>query len=105
MIRLIIQLGPKAGISEQQFFDHWRQVHKPLVEALPGIRRYVQSRACEANMPFPSGAAAVAELWFDSVEALQAAWRSPQEQLAKADAETFIDVASLSMTVVSELSS
>lgn len=103
MIKLIILLGPKAGIPEQQFFDHWQKVHKPLVEQLPGIRRYRQSRAHDAGMPFASGCAAVAELWFDSVEALQAAWRSPQELAAKADAETFIDVNSLSMIVVSEV--
>ena len=102
MIKLIILLRPKAGIPEQQFFDHWRTVHKPLVEQLPGIRRYRQSRAHDADMPFASRCAAVAELWFDSVEALQAAWRSPQEQAAKADAETFIDVDSLSTIVVSE---
>jgi uncharacterized protein (TIGR02118 family) len=104
MIRLIILLGPKAGISERLFFEHWQKVHKPLVEQLPGLRRYRQSRAHEAGMPFAaSSSTAVAELWFDSIEDLQAAWRSPQEQVAKADAETFIDVNSLSMIVVSEV--
>lgn len=103
MIRLIILLGPKVGISEPQFFEHWQKVHKALVEQLPGIRRYRQSRAHEAGMPFGSHRAAVAELWFDSVEALQVAWRSPQEHAARTDAETFIDVNSLSMTVVSEV--
>ena len=56
---------------------------------LPGLRRLVVNR----TQPDPSGALAawdaIAEDWFDSHEAMQAALASPQGQSVNADAATF----------------
>ena len=103
MIKLIILLNKRSDITQQQFLSHWRDTHKPIVTQLPGLRRYVQSRPCQANLPFPSAFDGVAELWFDSVEAMEQAMSSPQEKVAKEDAHKFINLDTSSMLVVSEL--
>ena len=70
--------------GDQSAFDlHYREVHVPLVKALPGLRRYTISRNAFAT----SGEAfyLVAELDWDNMDALGAAFASPEGQATTAD--------------------
>ena len=82
MVRLLA-LYEKPG--DQSAFDlHYRDVHIPLVKALPGLRRYTISR----NAVAPGGGEAfylVAELDWDDMDALGAALTSPEGQATTAD--------------------
>jgi uncharacterized protein (TIGR02118 family) len=108
MIKLVFCLRRVEGMSRDEFQTYWRERHAPLVAeraALLGIRRYVQlhsvpdeiSRlvAGERNPPEPFDG--VAELWFDSLDAigangaLEAARAAAAELLA--DERRFIDLA------------
>lgn len=75
--------------SDPDAFDrHYRDVHVPLANQLPGLRRYTLSRnlrAVRGEAPYYL----VAELEWDDIDALQAAFKSPQ---GKATAD---DVANL----------
>jgi uncharacterized protein (TIGR02118 family) len=107
MIKLVFCLRRAAGMSREEFQRYWLETHAPLVreraEAL-SVRRYVQLHsvpdeisllvAGDRNPPEPFDG--VAELWFDSLEAIGAngaredARTAGQELLA--DERRFIDL-------------
>lgn len=70
---------------DQALFDrHYCDVHIPLAKALPGLRRYTVSRnvtAVRGGSPFYL----VAELDWDDMGSLRAAFASPQGQATAAD--------------------
>jgi uncharacterized protein (TIGR02118 family) len=109
VIKLVFCLRRREGLSREEFQRYWRETHAPLVrERGPalGVRRYVQVHT------LPEGASAalaasrgledeeydgVAELWWDSLEALAAAGSTPEGRRAGAelleDERRFIDLA------------
>jgi uncharacterized protein (TIGR02118 family) len=90
MVKIISCLKRRPDITHEEFVQHWNQAHGPVVrENLPGLRRYIQnptisvrSRTWEWD--------GVAELWFDDVDAVKAAFKSPGWQRILADEEHFI---------------
>jgi uncharacterized protein (TIGR02118 family) len=107
VIKLVFCLRRRPDLSFEEFQRYWREEHAPLVrrhaEAL-GIRRYVQthtrpspvSDAVSASRGSVEGYDGVAELWFDSVEAIAASVSTPEGMEAGAalleDERTFIDL-------------
>jgi uncharacterized protein (TIGR02118 family) len=109
MIKLVFCLRRRADLTREEFQRYWRDTHGPLVRergAVLGLRRYVQVHT------LPAGASAVlagsrgveeaeydgvAELWWDSVEALGAASATPEGRRAGAelleDERRFLDLA------------
>jgi uncharacterized protein (TIGR02118 family) len=88
MIKLTYCLHRLPSLSRAQFQDYWRSTHAPLVEAARealGIRRYIQQHTTDSpiaaannegrGIPYGDGEDfdGVAELWFDSEEAVAAA--------------------------------
>ena len=100
MIKLTYCLRRKPGMSLEEFQRYWRDTHAPLVaeraEAL-GIRRYVQVHTSDLpdvhamlqgrNGGSPEPFDGVAELWFDSLEAMG----SDDPAAAQANADLFED--------------
>src|SRR3954451_3288089 len=97
MIKLVFTLCRREGMSREEFQRYWREQHAPLVkrhaEALR-IRRYVQTHARDTDLGEPISASrgsapdaydGVAELWWDSLEDLVAAYSSEAGQAAGAD--------------------
>jgi uncharacterized protein (TIGR02118 family) len=108
MIKLTFCLKRLSHLSRQQFQDYWRNTHAPLVASVAEtlqIRRYVQlhslpaetSEALRASRGAPADYDGVAELWFDSLEALAANGARPEAQAAGRllleDERRFIDLA------------
>ena len=102
MIKVVVLLTRRDGMSQEEFERHTRQPHLPLVTKLPGLRRLVVSRV----LPDPNGAPpafdAVAEDWFDDPAAMGAAFASPEGQAVLADAPNFLDMGRLQLLVVEE---
>ena len=109
MIKITYALRRRPELSSAEFHRYWRTEHAALVrqhaDAI-GLRRYVQSHTIETPVDEPLRAArglgpqpydGVAELYFDSVEALVASLSSPEIQAIGAalveDEQRFIDVA------------
>jgi hypothetical protein len=106
MIKLVYVIARRAEMSAEAFHDDWLNRHGPLVSAQAealGLRKYVQSHLIDH--PANEGLRAVrgmlgpvdgiTEVWWDSAEALKAAYATPEGAnagriLAK-DEETFID--------------
>ena len=102
MLKVMIFLRRRDDLSAEAFERHLRDTHTPLVTQLPGLRRLVLNRV----LPDPSGARpawdVVAEDWFDSPEAMQAALGSAQGQAVNADAANFVDMSKLQFLVIHE---
>ena len=118
MIKLVICLRRKQGMSVEDFNEHWREIHGPLVrEVAPalGICRYVQNYAQQPGMLEPAIQTlgygglpydGIAELWCESVESLGAALVTDEGQAAGArvseDGTHFIDLAASTAFIVEE---
>ena len=102
MVKVMLLLYRRPDMSPDEFRHYWHARHRPLLERLPGLRRLVLNDV----LPGPGGAPAacdgIAEDWFDSPEAMQAAFASPEGQAVGADAAAFLDLARLQLLVVSE---
>jgi uncharacterized protein (TIGR02118 family) len=91
----------RSDLATAAFDRHLRETHAPLVAQLPGLRRFVLNRALPDDGA-PAPGQLIAEDWFDSLEALQAAMASPQGQAVNADAAAFLDMSTLRFQVVRE---
>ncbi len=99
MTKVLVMLHKQADQSWDEFQRYWRDEHGPIAARMPGLRGYVQNHATErGNVPY-----AVAELSFDSPEALQAALASPEGQAALGDLGNFVDGGKTGMAVVDEV--
>ncbi len=91
MVKLIGIISRKDGMSVADFQSYWRHVHGPLIARAPGLRRYIQCHAvAELYDQYPQAYDGIAEAWFDSLDAYQAAVASPEWQAAVVDAPNFI---------------
>ncbi len=102
MIKVVLLLARRGDLSPADFRRHWRETHAPLLMQLPGLRRLVFNYA----QPGQDGVApeydGISEDWFESVEAMQAAFASPAGQAVFADAPNFLDMTKLQLLVVEE---
>ena len=86
MVKRFVILRRKPGMSRQQFRDHWRNVHGPLIAKLPGLIKYVQYHVRselldEEDDPIDG----IAELWFASEEAQKQAYATPEYEAVVRD--------------------
>jgi uncharacterized protein (TIGR02118 family) len=90
--KAIWQLKRKPGMKLDEFWRYWIEVHGPLGRELPGVRRYIQSHLIdEAYLYAEPRHDGVAQLWFDGVEALRAAFDSPGGRRLVADGANFVE--------------
>jgi uncharacterized protein (TIGR02118 family) len=110
MIKLQFALRRREGMTREEFQRYWREQHAPLVERHAEtlqIRRYVQVHSLETDLDdaiaAPRGSQphlydGVAELWWDSLEQLAAAFSSDAGRAAASelleDERRFIDLPS-----------
>jgi uncharacterized protein (TIGR02118 family) len=93
VVKLIYCISKKPEMSIEEFQRYWREVHAPIAAKIPGVRRYVQ---CHVVPETYSGGTApgfdgAAELWWDSMESMRAAFGTPEVQAALEDEKNFID--------------
>ncbi|MGA2409017.1 MAG: EthD family reductase [Candidatus Binataceae bacterium] len=103
LIKGVWQIKRKPGMALAEFRRYWREVHGPIAAALPGLRRYVQSHLIDdAYLYAEPRFDGVAQLWFDSPEAMRAAFESPAGTASGEDSAKFVDQASQWMLVARE---
>jgi len=86
MMKVLVVLTRRDGMSGDDFRRYWRDVHGPIGASMPGVRRYVQNHVTLDGAPFDG----LAEMWFDSAEDMQRAFSSPQAQQAATDTANFL---------------
>ncbi|MGA8150361.1 MAG: EthD domain-containing protein [Terriglobales bacterium] len=91
MIKLVYCITKKAGLSDEEFFRYWENVHGPIGARIPGLRKLVQSHRLPVSGDRSPDYDGIAELWFDDVKALLEARESPQWKTSSEDEANFID--------------
>ena len=89
MIKTVTLLTRRADLTSEQFHRHWKEVHAPLVLAMPRVRRYVQCRPLEVpgwEAPCDGGA----EVWYETVEDFVATAESAEYARLLADEKNFM---------------
>lgn len=92
MVHLMFLMRHKPGLSRQECQRHWREIHAPLAQRIPGIRRYVQSHALAVDGQEPPYNG-VAEIWVDDESAATSVFRSKEYlEGAYLDEPNFVDI-------------
>ena len=83
MIKVFAMLRRREGVSREAFHRWWLAEHVPHAKKLPGLKKYrvclvTGSTTHEGHEPWDG----MAELWFDSRAALEAAWSSEVGKVA-----------------------
>ena len=103
LVKGIYQLKRMDGMSVDEFRKYWLEIHGNLGSKLPGLRHYVQSHLVdEAYLYARPHFDGVAQLWFDSADAMRAAFHSPAGKALADDGPKFIDTAALRLFVAQE---
>ncbi len=84
--RLLVTYGPPTDPAA--FDAHYRDVHTGLAQKIPGVTRFSTGHP-ETMDGSPSPAYLIAELDFESAEAMGASMSSPEGSAAGADVATF----------------
>lgn len=88
MIKTITLLKRRHDMAADAFHRHWRDVHAPLMMAVPGVRGYVQSRPRPGSQTH--GFDGVAEVWYEDEPAMRAAFATPQYAALLEDERSFL---------------
>jgi len=78
----------KQGQSFEEFVEHWLKVHSEIALRVPGLLKYVINPIDREKYP-DSPIDGFSELWFESLEAAEAAFVSPAGLEAFADVPNF----------------
>jgi uncharacterized protein (TIGR02118 family) len=84
--RLIVQYGQPTDPAE--FDRHYREVHVGLAQAIPGVQRFTIGHPASMDPTAPA-AYLIAELDFESAEAMAAGMSSDAGRAAGVDVSTF----------------
>ena len=82
MFKAMVLLTRHETLSREAFGRWWLDEHRPLVRQLPELRRYVVNLVEDGP---EDGIDGVAELWFDSREAFDAAYATEAGKAVVAD--------------------
>src|SRR5437879_3800026 len=104
MLKFMVVIYKRPGLTQEDFRRHLRDVHGPLAKELPGLRKYVQNYVCADPKRKAPGWDAMIELYFDDWPAMEAAWASPQGAASDADLPVFADLSRTTWSAVEELS-
>ena len=100
MLKFIVVICKRADFSDEKFGAFMRDVHRPLALKIPGLRRHVVNFPASDSTRARPAWDAVVELFFDSREAMEEAWRSPEGIAATRDLEAFADLARSTWSIV-----
>lgn len=94
MIKLIVMVKKKEGMTQEEFDSYWREVHGPLVRNnVPGLLKYTQNHRIDLNgekSPYDG----IAELSFKDMDAYnyQNEWyMSEGGEILRNDIPNFMD--------------
>ena len=95
MVKLVAFLKRKPGITAEAFARRWVHEHTRLARQLPGLRGY-RINIATSRQPEGTGLEPIydgtAELWWESIEAMESAFATEIGRRAGADADEFAAV-------------
>lgn len=96
---------PQPGLTLEQFYTYYTDVHRPLAEKLPGLVSYRQTRILKEGYRGEDAIeyAAFSEYTFESEEAAIIAFESPEGKALNEDTGRFMDWPSVLTIPLTEL--
>jgi len=96
MIKRMGLLKRKPQFTNEQFRRHWLEIHGPLGQKVPGVRRYVQHHIVGETRhpdlpPAEQSYDGIVELWFDDEESMKKSLATPEARAMFADGTLFIE--------------
>jgi uncharacterized protein (TIGR02118 family) len=102
VVKIMLLLHRRSDLSVEQFRQYWHQEHRSLLERLPGLQRLILNDVLPGVEGAPPACDGIAEDWFESPEAMQAAFASAEGQAVAAHAAEFLDLNRMQLLVVVE---
>ncbi len=89
-VKVVALLKAAPGMSREEFRQRWVEEHAPLTLRMERLRGYrinvaIEQQEIDGELPYDG----TAELWWDSLEDMQADFDSEAGQAAGEDADTF----------------
>jgi uncharacterized protein (TIGR02118 family) len=103
MIKFMVVLYRRQDLSQEEFRRHLRDVHGPLAQKLPGLRKYVQNYVCDDPKRKHPGWDAIIELYFEDWDTMERAWCTGEGRASDADLPLFADLKRTTWSVVEEV--
>ena len=95
MIKVMVMIKRKPGISHEEFCKHYEEVHAPLaLKLLPTIKKYVRNYVVILPGMEEPGFDCITEFWYDDMEGTQASidtLNSDAGKVIQDDEATFMD--------------
>ena len=103
MVKFIVVMKRKPGMTKEEFRRFFDEVHAPLARRIPEVLRYVRNLPVEdPKRPAPAWDAVV-EFHFADRDALERAWASPQGIAGTDDLANLTDPGATTWAVVEEV--
>jgi uncharacterized protein (TIGR02118 family) len=102
MLKFMVVIYRKPELTVAEFRRHLQTIHGPLAQQLPGLKKYIQNFVSDDSKRESPGWDAIVELFFESRDAMEAAWKSPQGKASDADLPLFVDMSRTTWSVVEE---
>lgn len=103
MLKFIVVVYKRDDWTIEQFRKYFQKTHGVLAKQLPGLRRYVQNFVAADPKRKHPGWEVISELYFDSWEAMEAAWASPEGKAATDDLAACADLERTTWSVVEDV--
>ncbi len=87
MFQLTVLYGQPQ--DSQAFDSYYAQTHAPLTQKIPGLKGFITTKPSSLSPQETSPYYLIAMLYFDSPQAMQAAFQSPEGQAAARDVQNF----------------
>lgn len=108
MIKMTEFLVRRPDLTREEFAAYWKDVHAPLVLAVPEVKQHTLRYVQQLNNGWGAegeGAApydGLVEVWFEDADAFQAIASSPEFAMAVEDVANFCDVSKGSVMFTTE---
>ena len=102
MFKVVFFLYRRPDLSTENFFSYSKTIHIPIVKRVPGLIRYAVNHVVANPMGAAEACDTVAEMWFESMEAFQAALITDDGKAALADQPNYLDMKRTHMLIVDE---
>ena len=108
MVKMIITIKRREGMSHEEFVRYQRDVHRPILMSIPEARRYIRRFVVSFPIPAPGYSGpdydSVVEAWFDSMEDMNALYSSENfRSKVSPDHKNFMDLSAYGRIVAEEV--
>jgi uncharacterized protein (TIGR02118 family) len=99
---MVVVIHRRRDLTREQCQAYLRGVHGQFAERLPGLIGYRQNHVVADDTRRDPGWDAIVELWWESRDRMEQAWRAPEGVAATEDLAAFVDLQRTTWSIVEE---